>query len=169
MRKREKEEELRKTNYTEDLISFSVWQGWSNEWAWRRTREMRKEVDCAWAVAVLLDEAAMVLGPWGGMNGDPAMLTIVAETVDVAAEKRSKVPITIDTTTFVANLIIQNIRFDFNLKKEQVIIHCTCRPVHILFYFYIFACWFNGICTSWDAARIHALVVHYQYLSIHLS
>lgn len=102
---------------------------------------MRKKVDCTWAVAVLLDEAAMVLGPWGGMNGDPAMLTIVAETVDVAAEKRSKVPITIDTATFVADLIIQNIRFDFNLKKKHVIIqHSTCRPVHILFYFYIFAC-----------------------------
>lgn len=102
---------------SKDLISFLL-QDQSNNWAWRWIGEVRKKVNCTWAVSVLLDEAAMVLSSWGRMNRDPTVLTVVAEAVDVTAKEWSKLSITINTTTLITYLIIKDIWFDFNLWQE---------------------------------------------------
>jgi len=48
----------------------------------------RIEADGPWPVSILLDEAAMILSAWSGVNAGPAVLTVVPEAVDVAAEVR---------------------------------------------------------------------------------
>ena len=51
------------------------------------------------------------------MNGSPAMLTVVAKTVDVATEVWSIASITVHSLTLVAHLIVQNIIF--NMASPQ--------------------------------------------------
>lgn len=49
------------------------------------------------------------------------MLAVITEAVDVAAEIGGIAPTTMEALALVTNLIIQNIRFDFNLTgREQI-------------------------------------------------
>ena len=52
------------------------------------------------------------------MNGSPAMLTVVAKTVDVATEVWSIASIAVHSLTLVAHLIVQNIWLHLNLQSR---------------------------------------------------
>lgn len=75
-----------------------------------------KEIDGSRAISVLLDEATMILRARCRMDSSPAMLTVVAETMDVAAEVWSVTTIAVHSLALVANLIVKHIRFHFNLQ-----------------------------------------------------
>ena len=77
-----------------------------------------KEVDGSWTVSILLDETAVVLGAGSRMDGGPAMLTVVAKTVDVATEVGGIASIAVHPLTLIAHLIIQNIRLHLNLQDR---------------------------------------------------
>ena len=52
---------------------------------------------------------------WHGMNGGPAVLTVVLKAIDVAAKEWSILSTTLDPMTFITELIIQYIRFNLHL------------------------------------------------------
>ena len=76
-----------------------------------------EQVDGSRSVSVLLDEAAVVLSAWGRVNGCPAVLAVVAETVDAATEVGSILATAVDSMTLITDLVIQHIRLDFHLQE----------------------------------------------------
>ena len=75
-----------------------------------------EKVDSSGAVSVLLDEATMVLCAWCRVDRCPAVLTVVAQAVDVATEVGSVASTTMQSTTFITHLVIKNIWFHLNLQ-----------------------------------------------------
>lgn len=57
----------------------------------------------------------MVLGAWSGVNSSPAVLAVVAETVDVATKVGGIAAIATYPLTLVTCLIIQHVWFHLNL------------------------------------------------------
>ena len=71
----------------------------------QQARLRGEEVDGSRPIPVLLDEAAVVLGPRGRVDGCPAVLAVVAETVDVPTEVGGIATTTVDPVTLVTNLV----------------------------------------------------------------
>ena len=68
-----------------------------------------EEVDGPWSVAVLLDEAAVVLRTRGSMDGSPAVLAVIPEAVDIAAEVGSIAASAVHSVALVTHLVVQHI------------------------------------------------------------
>ena len=60
-------------------------------------------------VAVLLDEAAVVLRARGSMDGSPAVLAEIPEAVDVATEVGSIAASAVHSMALVTHLVVQHI------------------------------------------------------------
>lgn len=73
------------------------------------------EVDGSRSVSILLDEATMVLGPRSRVDCSPAVLTVVAETVDVPTKIWSITATTVNTVTLITQLIVQYIWLNLHL------------------------------------------------------
>ena len=100
------------------LLSVPTAGGCSQEGGLGHQARLRGEhVDGSRSVSVLLDEAAVVLSAWGRVNGCPAVLAVVAETVDVATEVGSILATAVDSMTLITDLVIQHIRLDFHLQE----------------------------------------------------
>ena len=67
------------------------------------------------ALESLLDQRSVTVFAWHGVNGGPAVLTIVLETVYIAAEEGSIFSTTLDPVALVTRLVVQNIRFYLHL------------------------------------------------------
>ena len=80
------------------------------------TRLGGEEVDSSRAVPVFLDETTVVLCARRRVDRCPAVLTVVAQAVDVATEIGSVASTTMQSTTFITHLIIKNIWFHLNLR-----------------------------------------------------
>ena len=78
-----------------------------------------KEIDGPRTVSVLLDEAAVVLGAWSRVNSSPAVLTVVAQTVDVAAEVGSIAAAAVHPLALIARLIVQHIWLHLHLARRE--------------------------------------------------
>ena len=76
-----------------------------------------KEVDGSGAITVLFDEAAMVLSTGGRVHGSPAVLAVVTQAVDVAAEVGGIAIAAVHTMALVTHLVVQHIRLHFHLKE----------------------------------------------------
>ena len=70
------------------------------------------------SVTYILEERPVVLSAGHRVYRGPAVLTEVLETSDTAAEEWSWFSIALDSTTFIADLVIEHIRFDINLWME---------------------------------------------------
>ena len=68
-----------------------------------------EEVNGPWSVAVLLDEAAVVLRARGSMDGSPAVLAEIPEAVDVATEVGSIAASAVHPVALVTHLVVQHI------------------------------------------------------------
>ena len=77
-----------------------------------------EEIDGTRAVAVFLNETAVVLCTGCRVDGRPAMFAVVAKAVDVATEVGGVTTSAMQTLAFITDLVIQNIRLDFNLGRE---------------------------------------------------
>ena len=75
----------------------------------------RKETDGTWPVSILLDEAAMILSAGSRVDTNPAVLTVIAEAVDIPTEVRGKATAALQPMTLVTDLIIQDIGLDLHL------------------------------------------------------
>ena len=78
-----------------------------------------EEIDGPWTISILLDETAMVLGTRCGVDGSPAVLTVVAEAVDVATEVGSIATATVHTLALITDLVIQHIGLHLNLHTAK--------------------------------------------------
>lgn len=81
----------------------------------------RKETDGTRSVSILFDEAAMVLSAGSRVDGNPAMLTVIAKAMDIPTEVWGKATATLQSVTLVTDLIIQDVWFDLHLMETQ---HC---------------------------------------------
>ena len=78
-----------------------------------------EEVDSSRAIAVLFDETAVILCTWSRVDCSPAVLTVIAETVDIATEVGGIASSTVHAMTLITHLVIKNIRLHLDL--------CVCR------------------------------------------
>lgn len=76
-----------------------------------------EEVDGPGPVAILLDEATVVLCAWGRVDGRPAVLAVVTQAVDVATEVGGVAPPTVESLALVTRLVVQDVGLDFNLPQ----------------------------------------------------
>ena len=84
-----------------------LWEAHSRM-SWKKTYGTR-------SISILFDEATMVLSTWSRVNSNPAVLTVITEAVNIPAEVRSITTTALHPTTLIADLIIQDIRFDLHL------------------------------------------------------
>ena len=62
----------------------------------------------------------MELPAWAGVDGLPAVLTVVLEAGDVGTEEGSKLPSTAGTLTLVTHLVVQHIGLHLHLKHTHI-------------------------------------------------
>ena len=89
----------------------------------KASRLGRKVVYGPRAIPILLDEAAMVLCSWGSVHSSPALLTVVAQAVDVPTEIGGIASGTVDPAALITHLVIQHVRLHLNLEGEENYIH----------------------------------------------
>lgn len=79
-----------------------------------------KEVDGSRAISVLFDEATVVLCTGGRVHSSPAVLAVVAEAVDVAAEVGGVAIAAVHTMALITHLVVQHIWLHFHLRVENM-------------------------------------------------
>lgn len=77
------------------------------------------EGDVSWSVPALLHQWLMELTTGPGVDGCPAVLTVVLQTGHIGAEERSKLPPTAGALTLITQLVVQNIWLHFHLRREM--------------------------------------------------
>ena len=63
----------------------------------------------------VLEKGSVVLPVWHGVNGGPAVLTVVLEAGHAATEKGSRLPIGLYAMTLVAQLTIKHVGLNLYL------------------------------------------------------
>lgn len=71
------------------------------------------------SVAALLHQRFVELPPGAGVNARPAVLAVILQTCDVGTEKWSELATAASALTFIAHLIVQNVRLHLHLRRER--------------------------------------------------
>ena len=90
----------------------------SHDWTWRAGK-IGEEIDGSWSVSIFFDEAAVVLSTRSRVHRGPAVLTVVAEAVDVATEVGGILPATVQAMTLITDLVIKDIWFHLHLCERN--------------------------------------------------
>lgn len=67
----------------------------------------------------ILKHGSMILSARHRMKSSPAMLTVVFKTGHTTTKERCWLIVTLNTITFITELILQYIRFQFNLTNDR--------------------------------------------------
>lgn len=62
----------------------------------------------------------MELAAGPGVDGCPAILTVVLQTGHIGAEERSKLPPTASALALITQLVVQDIWLDFHLEDREM-------------------------------------------------
>lgn len=73
----------------------------------------------------VLEQGAVILLAWHGVDGSPAVLTVVLQAGHTAAEEGGWFSIALHPVTFITHLSIQNVGLDLNLKKKPTNKHVS--------------------------------------------
>lgn len=107
------------------IVLRDTWARWQVlKFSYGRTNRigiwiLREEINCTWAVPILFYVAAVVLGARGGVDSDPAVLTIIAQAMDVTAEVGSIMSSTLHSMTLITYLVIKDVWLDFHLCTRK--------------------------------------------------